>query len=72
MSETEVPKNTAVVKEKNPKRVEQGKRLVAISKAAKERKPTTPTKRITTAAWRYLYTKWRTTPVSPILKRLKR
>ena len=46
--------------------------MVAIIKAAKERKPTTPTKRITTAAWRYLYTKWRTTPVSPILKRLKR
>ena len=38
MSETETPKITAVVKEKNPKRVEQGKRLAAISRAAKERK----------------------------------
>ena len=38
MSETEPPKITATVREKNPKRVEQGKRLAAISKAGKERK----------------------------------
>ena len=37
MSE-ETPKITTVKKEKDPKRVEAGKRLAAISKAAKERK----------------------------------
>ena len=34
----ETPKITAVKKEKDPTRVEAGKRLAAISKAAKERK----------------------------------
>ena len=38
MSEESAPKITATKKEKDPKRVEAGKRLPAISKAAKERK----------------------------------
>ena len=38
MSEETAPKITATKKEKDPKGVEAGKRLAAISKAAKERK----------------------------------